>query len=46
MVESCLQLALDIAGQHHAGNTNERGPDGTWAGLLWRNGHIVTAGVA
>ncbi len=38
-VMACLRLALDIAGE--TGARAQRGPDGTWAGLLWRDGHIV-----
>ena len=39
LVMPCLRLALNIAGRH-PGNPNRRAPDGTWAGLLWRDGHI------
>ncbi len=38
-VQACLRLALDIAGQTQA--RAQRGPDGTWAGLLWRDGRVV-----
>lgn len=38
-VQACLRLALDIAGETNA--HAQRGPDGTWAGLLWRDGQVV-----
>ena len=38
MVTACLERALGIAGEKHDGN--RRGPDGTWAGLLWKDGHV------
>lgn len=40
LVRACLNLALAIASEHD--DDPSRGPDGTWAGLLWHNGHVVT----
>lgn len=37
MVAACLDRALAIATEQ----SYWRGPDGTWAGLLWRNGLVV-----
>lgn len=37
---ACLDDALAISSElknHHA----QSGPDGTWAGLLWRSGRVV-----
>lgn len=41
MVMACLDRALEIAGEHTEGSPFHRGPDGTWAGLLWKHGRIV-----
>ena len=38
----CLDLALTIARTNAHRSSAYRGPDGTWAGLLWRNGGVVT----
>jgi hypothetical protein len=42
LVNQCLHLALAIASEQPASRPGHRGPDGTWAGLLWRNGAILT----
>ena len=39
MVRACIERALAVAAEHPAGA--ERGPDGTWGGLLWRGGSLV-----
>lgn len=39
MVVGCLRLAVSIANE--STDVNRRGPDGTWGGLLWRDGRIV-----
>jgi len=41
MVAACAQLAATIAAEHSPDHIAHRGPDGTWAGLLWRNGDVV-----
>lgn len=38
-VQSCLRLALSVAGE--TGAHAQRGPDGTWGGLLWRDGRVI-----
>jgi hypothetical protein len=40
LVQHCIHHAISVATVH----TNEpalRGPDGTWGGLLWRDGQVV-----
>lgn len=39
LVEACLNLALSVSRQ--TGERALRGPDGTWAGLLWVNGEVA-----
>lgn len=39
IVTPCLELALDISRHRHAHKA--RGPDGTWGGVLWRDGVVV-----
>lgn len=39
-VQPCLQLALRIA-RGDIGNRAVRSPEGTWGGLLWREGRVV-----
>lgn len=38
-VQACLRLACDIA--RDGPNDRAGAPDGTWGGLLWRDGRIV-----
>lgn len=39
----CAALAESIAGETSPGTSSAyRGPDGTWAGVLWRHGRILT----
>lgn len=39
LVQPCIRAALATAGQTHV--RSQRGPDGTWGGLLWRAGRVV-----
>ena len=41
MVMACLERAIEVAGEHSPESSSHRGPDGTWAGLLWKSGRIV-----
>ena len=41
MVAACLERALSIADERGERDHSRRGPDGTWAGLLWRSGSVV-----
>lgn len=40
VVQACLERALAIAAEHSPKDRSQRGPDGTWAGLLWLDGSI------
>lgn len=40
-VVACFERATEIAHEHSRYNKGARGPDGTWAGLLWRDGHVI-----
>jgi hypothetical protein len=42
IVGACLQAAITESNRLRAGSATRRGPDGTWAGLLWINGEIHT----
>lgn len=39
LVRDCLMQAVTIAGEFTS-RSPHRGPDGTWGGLLWRDGSI------
>lgn len=40
LVQECVELATSISSRY-ADTSMCRGPDGTWAGLLWRHGEVV-----
>jgi hypothetical protein len=42
VVAWCVERAVAIAREHTRGAVETRGPDGTWGGVLWRDGSIVT----
>jgi hypothetical protein len=45
-VQLCILGAVDIANEISTDLPAFRGPDGTWGGLLWINGHICDGAVA
>ena len=46
VVWKCVLGAVDIANEVDEHLPAYRGPDGTWGGLLWVNGHIRLTAVA
>lgn len=39
MVVACIREAIAVADRYT--NADQRGPDGTWGGLLWRAGDVL-----
>jgi hypothetical protein len=42
IVGACLQAAITESKKVSSASSGRRGPDGTWAGLLWVHGEIHT----